>query len=27
MEVKNQIKLTHIAEEVIQYFHKQMNAL
>lgn len=27
VEIKYQIKLTHIAEEMIQYLHKQMDAL
>lgn len=27
MKIKNQIELTHIAEEMIQNLHKQMNAL
>lgn len=26
MEIKYQIELTHITEEVIQYLHKQMDA-
>lgn len=27
MKIKNQIELTHIAEEMIQNLHKQMNTL